>query len=188
MVMKKRAASKKAGKKTGKTALKRGRKEEVATAIEFGHSPIIITDGSASIQFGSPYKHKGNGHHTSTGIHLDRIEARANGAFAHNCHIFSSVPHRVEVVCLIGHVRTDITIEGANSGSSRPTINFDRDGHFKKDAVNFPLKPATNGQRFGNAAAKIISLRVINVSTGKSVHDCPLVPAGRFEYTIIDPH
>lgn len=189
MVTKKRAASKKAGKKAGKKALKSGRKVVVATPIEFGHSPIIITDGSASIQLGSPYKHQGNGHHTSTGIHLDRIEARANGVFDHNCHIFSSVRHRVEVVCLIGHVRTDINIEGANSqSSSLPTVDFDRGGHFKQDSANFPLKPATNGRRFGNAAARIISLRVINVSTGKSVHDCPLVPAGQFEYTIKDPH
>ena len=186
------ATRKSATKKAGVKANQRSRRTRT-TEGEVEHSPIIITDGSASVELSrTAYTHIGGGTHTSSGINLQRVEARRNPSSPapdHICHTFvGAAIHRVEVVCVVGAQRTDITVTGANTGANRsPIVQFDRGGHFNENA-GFPPKHPTRGRRFSNGNARIISLRVIRVSTGEIVHDCPFVTSGGFEYTICDGH
>lgn len=184
MATKKRAA--------GKTGNK-GRRTRTAAADDgVGHSPIIITDGSGSVEFSkTEYKHLGSGNHTSKGLHLDNVEARTNPNAPHPhhiCHEFQgSDLHQIEVACILSGKRSDITIEGRKSGSNRsPKIKFKRGTDYKE--TGFPPKHVGKGRRFGNKDAKIISFRIINLTTGQVLHDCPLVQSGGFEFTVNDGH
>lgn len=186
------ATKKRAAKKAGVKAGAKTRRAQAARADEVEHSPIIITDGSASVEFQRRgYTHVGSGSHPSLGRRLVRVEARRvpNGTIDHVCRTFTGTTrHRIVAHCMVGEVPSDIIIEGANQGalgSNSPEIDFRRDIHFR-ELANFPPKFGT-GVRFTNADARIVSFTVTNLSTGE-VHDCPLGKAGGFEYTIVDGH
>lgn len=176
-------------------------KEMLATvSTDFTHSPIIITDGSSSVQFASKEYPLQGGKHRSTNLHLDNVEVRTPvpptgikpPAPIHVCHTFTgSLLHRIKVVCQTGGNDRTVTIEGAKAGPSRsPTIEFDH-VEFKPDHAHFP-PTHTDSERFANANRRIVSLKIFSVDpqTGQEtqVHDCSLAGGGNVEYTINDLH
>jgi hypothetical protein len=151
----------------------------------FDHSPIIITDGSASVEFAEQdYPLSGNVH-ASKGFSLDSVIVRRNpnGPIIHTCATFTGTArHRIEAVCRVGGDSETITVEGAAAGgpSKSPTIEFSH----QEFAPNASFPPAHGGRRFVHANRRVIRLLITRISTGAVVHDCPLVPGGGVEYTI----
>jgi hypothetical protein len=193
MTTKKRRVSQKAGKKGSKKATKTV-SEEVFTAEDLTHSPIVITDGSGSVEFDRrEYVHLGSGNHLSLGLRLDKVEVRRipNGPVIHTCQTFTGTDvHRIVAHCMLGNLPTEITIVGASEASIAsvsPTLDFRRGNHFIEDSATFPHK-FPFGRRFGNRNIRITRFTITNLNTGQIVHDCPLTAGGGFEYTIIDAH
>lgn len=202
MATKKKAASK--GSEKDKT--KRTKKRTVADstrslrlADEDEHSPIIITDGSASIEFTeSEYPHQGNGHHTSKALLLRNVSASRSHPISPPiaagdprgstiCQSFTGTTRfRIEVTVRVDGTDETFTVMGRSAGSFKsPTIDFNL-GQFRKDHASFPPKFPQTGSRFVNPTASITSLRIFRGST--LVHDCPLASVNGIEYTINDPH
>ena len=187
-----------AGKKGAVASQKgggRARKTPATAPGDVTHSPIIITDGSASVEFDEEHYPLIGGVHQSGGLHLENVEARqpvpqsgTNPQPTHICHTFmGNALHKIVVLCRVGGNTETITIVGAKAGASRsPKIDFNHQ-EFMKDHAHFPPKNTSSG-RFVNANRRIISFRIIRVSTNTEVHNCPLVAAGNVEFTINDLH
>jgi len=197
MTTKKRSASNKARKKTIKKASKKAIKKatttraaEVFTAEDLVHSPIIITDGSLSVEFdGRFYMQTVIGHHMSLGLRLDNVEVTQGGG-GHRCREFNGTDiHRISVQAMIGNVPTEIVIVGAkvpSLGSFSPALDFARETHFIEDPGTFP-PGGRFGRRFGNRDARITRFTITNIRTGE-VHDCPFATRPGFRYIINDGH
>lgn len=208
MVTSKKAAGRKVARKQGRKGARGARKAvDVkekwrfnAADEEFEHSPIIITDGSASIEFDlGEYDHEGGGHHTSAGLRLNTVSANMEhplspadqagdppGGFI--CQSFSGLAQfRIEVTVKVGDDEETFIIRGRNTpllGS--PAVDFNI-GKFKKDHVNFPPK-YPSGTRFVNPDGNITRLRIFRGNSPNPVHDCPLAGKNGVQYTVSDPH
>jgi hypothetical protein len=204
------ATKKKAGKKGTKSSLrekkdKPGDKTLIpsawrfnATTEEAGHSPIIITDGSASIEFAdAEYDHEGGGHHTSTGLAMREISANKTHPISPEiqagdppggsiCHIFAGFARfTIEVTVRVNGMDKTFRIVGRRSGVfTSPTIDVDV-ATFEVNGA-FPPKFPQTGVRLVNPAANITRLRIFRGNV--LVHDCPLASQNGIEYTVSDPH
>jgi hypothetical protein len=159
---------------------------------EVTHTPIIITDGSASVEFdaGEYPAVAGTEKHASAGLFLESIEARnKHTQDYHVCHTLSpDEVCRVEVTCLQqGGPAKVMKIRGANSATGgSPEIEFEHG--------TFPRVPVPNNARrkHFNDNFSITRMEIFKVVSGmpdESVHICPLVPNdGKCEITINDPH
>lgn len=187
-----------AKKRRGKTDTKTNRWRFNPATDEAGHSPIIITDGSASIEFGSrEYDHEGGGHHTSAGLFLREVSANMNHPTSPViqagdppgstiCHVFTDFARfTVEVTVRVGGNDKTFLIVGRKSGLFKsPTIDFDITAF--REGADFPPKFPQTGIRLGNANANITRLRIFRGS--ELMHDCPLASRNGVEYTVSDPH
>ncbi len=185
-----KAGKKQAGKKQG-TKAKRSRPDPTEQ-----HSPIIITDGSASIQFGPrEYPDPASGTHIrrSRGLRLDRIRANRrhdNGEFL--CYQLGDDERVViEVTCEMDGVNDGrgCTVTGGNSRTGRfsPTIEFDH-GVYNE---TFPTIGLRRGRRRGNRRRDITSLKIFSVTGSgalEEVHDCDVVQERRFRISAHDLH
>lgn len=197
---KKAAGSKKAASKASATSRVFG----FFTADgEVTHSPIIITDGSASIQFDSrEYPDTGTDTHRSTGLLLREVLANKLHPVLNPpdslrdgdppgtavCHSFTDgAQYEVRVTCAVGGNEMNYIIRGSFLGASRsPTITFNHvtPPREYREGGNFPAS-RPGSRRFGNANRRITRLQIFR--DGTPIHDCPLVGAG-IEYTIVDAH
>jgi hypothetical protein len=204
------ATKKKAANKVTKSSLKEKKAKAAdktltpnlwrfdATTEEAGHSPIIITDGSASIEFGRrEYDHEGGGHHTSTGLFIREISANMTHPTSPEtaagdppggsiCHVFTDFARfTIEVTVRVNDMDKTFKIIGRKSGLFKsPTIDVDL-STFRENGGFPPTFPAT-GIRLSNATANITSLKIFRGST--LVHDCPLASQNGVKYVVSDPH
>ena len=183
-------AATKTTKKTGKKAGKKG-----GGSGEVSHSPIIITDGSASIEFAKDeYKTLVGSSHKSTDLLL--AEIRSNKKHANGlriCHTLSD-GETVEIVvtCKVGGSDPKtFTIRGGNflDGSGSPSITFDH------SVFNEPMTPmATTPEprvRLGKKNRDITKMEIFQVVGGNnaSVHVCDVVTTQKnFRINVKDPH
>jgi hypothetical protein len=176
--------------KDGAAAGKKARTQPVRMAkaeADFDHSPVIITDGSATVEFDlSDYKLNA-GVHVSNSFSLDKVVAKKshNGQPLHTCFTFLGADHyRIEAVCRVGGSGDQtIVVEGAAVGEPVRSMTVTFNHSVFRTNPNFP--PVEIGKtRFAHANRRVISLRITDISTGQVVHNCPLVPGGGVEYTI----
>lgn len=168
---------------------------------EADHSPIIITDGSASIEFALKglYKPQGNGNHTSTTLRLRDVTANHKHPASADtlkvgdppgsvfCRSFEGASRiRIEVTVRVDGQDEIFEIIGKATGSSKsPSVKFNI-AKFKEDSATFPVENPKSGRRFGTLDGNITSLKIF--SDGDLIHDCPLATQNGVEYTITDPH
>lgn len=163
------------------------------------HTPIIITDGSASIEFaenrylpedGNPNRRR------STDLHLMKVVANRNHTLAANPEsrgrsclpLVAGDLYEIEVTCtLLGQPAKNFLVSGGPTFS--PVIEFDHasGGEYRKDSNEFPSIEL--GQRFGNLLRGITRLQIFRIenATRVRVHDCALATPG-CEYKILDTH
>jgi hypothetical protein len=164
------------------------------------HTPIIITDGSASIEFtenlynpvpGNPNRRR------STGLHLMKISAHRN----HDSQVNPESIGRVCIRLVAGELyEMEFTCERAGRPPKNfivgggptisPVLEFEHgfEGEYQKNAIDFP--PIDLGQRFGNQHRNITRLQIFRIESDGSrvrIHDCGR--AGEdCEYRILDTH
>ena len=179
-------AATKTTKKTAKKAAKKGGDGGVS------HSPIIITDGSASIEFAEDeYPQVSATTHQSNQLRLTEIRSnKKHNNDSRICHTLSD-GETVEIVftCKVGGAdpKTFI-IRGGNfvNGSGSPSIAFD---HATFDQ---PMPPMGSGMRVrrGKGNREITSLEIFQVTGSGStlVHDCDVIAKKNFRISVKDPH
>src|SRR2546423_1905930 len=153
---------------------------------EVDHTPIIITDGSAAIEFAEVQHYRrviGTSIHRANDLRLAFVQPNMlhddGTAF---CHTLSA--------------NEDCVIEVMEQGNKGFTIHAFPDGHtveirfdhgvYKMSLTTSP--PKGNGHRFGNANRRIVGLRIFVNGNPNPDHDCELVSRPGIEYTILDPH
>jgi hypothetical protein len=165
------------------------------------HTPIIITDGSASIEFAehlySPDTAHGNpNRRISMGLHLVKVSANQNHTVANpesvgrSCFpLVAGELYEIEVTCVRAGAGPNRFVIGGGPTVS-PVIEFEHQNgqDYQKDPGAFP--PIQLGQRFGNASRNISRLQIFRIQnrTRVRVHDCQLAPRQGCEYTILDIH
>jgi len=176
---------------------KRSKKSAAANATGPGptdqHTPIIITDGSASIEFSSGEypKTTGSDIRQSKNLRLDRIVANKkhnNGMFT--CHQLAANERVViRVTCKINGTDDgkNFTITGGNStlAGNSPSIEFS-DGVYST-----PFPPIEQGKRVGNVNREITKLEIFRVNQAgnlESVHNCEVIAKKNFKIRVRDPH
>ena len=149
------------------------------------HTPIIITDGSASIEFGDPeYSPDGNefdGHHLSiTGV---RMWNRAHPNQGESSHFCAVTPpgrrHRVTVKCVGNGKEFVMTDMG---GSVR--VKFDQNEYG-------PVTPPPARRKFRNGGQKVTGVKIEDITDAQPrvIHECKSIPGnGACHVTIYDDH
>lgn len=181
-----KSAIKAATKTTKKTAKKAAKKGGGGGGVS--HSPIIITDGSASIEFAEDeYPPVSATTHQSNQLRLTEIRSnKKHNNGSRICHTLSD-GETVEIVftCKVGGAdpKTFI-IRGGNfvNGSGSPSIAFD---HATFDE---PMPPMGSGVRVrrGKGNREITRLEISSGST--LVHDCDVIAKKNFRINVKDPH
>jgi len=189
----KKAGAQKFGKAVAKKSAKKAAKNGGGPDGEVTHPPIIITDGSASIEFEDD-KYPLNGStttHQSKDLRLTEISSnQEHGNGARVCRTLQDKETVLIVVtCQVGGTSDPRTIEirGGNfiDGSASPSIKFD---HKAFDETFKPIKKG-NRRRVGKKNRNITSLEIFRVSDNKRVHDCDVVKKKKgFEITVNDDH
>ncbi len=163
------------------------------------HTPIIITDGSASIEFAQNLYQPVGGdpdRRRSTGLHLVKVSANRE-------HDRIANPESIGRVCF-ELVRGDLyEIEFICQRNGQPDRNFLVGGgptfspelkfehltgtEYQMNAATFPSIDL--GQRFGNLERNIARMRIFRIVNGNrvQVHDCGVVGNG-CEYRLLDVH
>jgi len=182
-------AIKAAPKTTKKTAKKAAKKGGGGGGVS--HSPIIITDGSASIEFAEDeYPPVSATTHKSNQLRLTEIRSnKKHNNGSRICHTLSD-GETVEIVftCKVGGADPKtFTIRGGNfvNGSGSPSIAFD---HATFDE---PMPPMGSGLRVrrGKGNREITSLQIFQVGGGGTpVHDCDVIAKKNFRISVKDPH
>jgi hypothetical protein len=164
------------------------------STLEVEHTPIIVTDGSATIEFsGSHYLPDDDdpkNTNTAHDLKLSFIEAHrthnstdAKGSTV--CYVFlPGEEYEIEVTCQrIGQGNKNFKVRGSVEGPP-VKINFDHDEY------KTPFTPIMKGNRVGHPARRPTKLEIFRDPDGKreSVHDCPLVSDTNCVYKVWDPH
>lgn len=163
------------------------------------HTPIIITDGSASLEFTeSAYiaDPETNVNTANDNLHLVNITSAREHTTGQNdkvCFAFQAGQHyEVEVKC-VGPMGgfNNFKVRGSLDAQPRPEIEFDR-GEYRMDPVVFPPHHPQTGRRFGSAGRRVQKVRIFRLVNGQRQqppeHDCPLVATAGNEWTIHDDH
>lgn len=156
---------------------------------EVDHPPIIITDGSAIIEFDAEEYPLpgGSDEHVSAGLSLGAISAINKDQVGHFC---PSLPLNVLtriVVTFQGAQTQQLIINGANSRSGgSPRIRFDH-------SVFPQVTSLTPGyQKYFGRDYRITRMEIFLIdAAGTPVlhHDCPFVNGGNcYQIKIVDPH
>ena len=161
------------------------------------HTPIIITDGSASLEFTPSAYTKdpdSNAHAANERLHLVSIVSdrpHTMGQADVTCFTFSgSDLYEIEIKCKAGGGFNDFTILGSFDPTISPVVNFD-EGEYKENIVFPPRWPPT-GHRFVSTSREITSFRVFRIVNGQRMqppeHDCKLVATPGNGWTVDDAH
>ncbi len=166
---------------------------------EVDHTPIIITDGSASIEFAErlyiPDAANPN-RRASTGLHLVKVSANQEHPPANpesvgrSCFpLVAGDLYEIEVTCVRDGAQPNRFVIGGGPTVS-PVIEFEHQNgqDYQKDQTRFP--PIQLGQRFGNPSRDISRLQIFRIESGRRVrvHDCRVAQRQGCEYTILDIH
>lgn len=163
------------------------------------HTPIIITDGSASIEFteslytpvsGNPNRRR------STGLHLVKVSAHRDHDRTRNpesvgrvCFpLVSGQLYEIEFTCeRTGQPTRNFVVGGGPTFSPELQFEHGSGGEYQKSSANFP--PIDLGQRFGNLDRNITRMQIFRVedSSRVLVHDCGRVE-NNCEYRLLDVH
>lgn len=149
---------------------------------EVEHTPIIITDGSAAIEFAEVqhYKHiLGTNINRADDLKLSSVQTNLphdDGSLF--CRRFSAGENCVIVATEQGN--KNFTITGSADG---PEVDIEFDHSVYKRGI---FTPKGNGHRFGNMNSKLVRFQIFVDSA--PVHDCELISREGIEYTINDPH
>ena len=162
------------------------------------HTPIIITDGSASIEFAEseyiPDTDNPN-RRRSQGLHLVKITANQPHpaenpeSLGRDCvELIAGKVYEVEITCARdGQAPNKFLVGGGPTVS--PVIQFDhRPGEeYRKDPNVF--RPIQLGQRYGNVLRNITRMQVFTVDGNRTlVHECRLAARDGIEYVFLDIH
>jgi len=161
------------------------------------HPPIIITDGSAAIEYteGNYQQVTGKNVHVAIEkLHLvDIVSDREHtvGKGDKTCHtLVDGEQCEIEIACEGGGGFNNFIIRGNFASSPPPELEFDR-GEYKMDTAVFPPRNK-DAQRFGSKGRRIRKLQIFKVVDGKrvepAVHDCPLVAVAGNGWTFHDDH
>lgn len=175
-------------KKASRTASKKAAKKGGPGGGGVSHTPIIITDGSTSVEFDEhEYPQPSSGStHQSKKLRLIRVVATRkhnNGSLV--CHeLAADETVSVKFTCEIGGstAGNDIVIRGGNfmDGSGSPSLTFDDQIYGKS------LTPIEQGKRVGNDNAKLVRLEIFRGST--RVHDCEVITTDNIQIRARDRH
>ena len=162
------------------------------------HTPIIITDGSASIEFAESEYIPDDGNpnrRTSRGLHLVKITANQQHtaenpeSLGRDClELIAGRVYEIEVTCTRdGQAPNTFLIGGGPTVS--PVIQFDhRAGEEYQQDPNV-FRPIQLGQRFGNVLRNISRMRIFTVNgTRTLVHECRLASRDGIEWILMDIH
>ncbi|HEX7317892.1 MAG TPA: hypothetical protein VF297_28570 [Pyrinomonadaceae bacterium] len=174
-------------------------REDIPTG-QVDHTPIIITDGSASIEFAEDLyiPNAGNpNRRVSKDLHLVKVVANQEHSRADNpesvgnsCFPFVAGDlYEIEVTCARDGTQPNSFVVGGGPTVS-PVIEFEHQTgqDYQKNKTTFP--PIQLGQRFGNVQRNISRLQIFRIEDGMRVrvHDCRLAPRQGCQYTILDIH
>jgi hypothetical protein len=163
------------------------------------HTPIIITDGSASIEFtehlyppvpGNPNRRR------STGLHLMKISANRNHdpqvnpeSLGRVCvRLVSGELYEIEFTCeRAGRPPKNFIVGGGPTFSPQLEFEHGLGGEYQKNTIDFP--PIDLGQRFGNQLRNITRMQIFKIvgSSREPIHDCGRA-GDDCEYRILDTH
>ena len=162
------------------------------------HTPIIITDGSASLEFAESEYLPDSSDSTlriSSGLHLVKVSAHRNHDRQVNpesqgriCFpLAGNEVYEIEFTCAReGRPVSNFIIGGGPAVS--PRIRFDHGaGKEYQRTADFPSIDL--GQRFGNLLRNIVRMQIFRIENGsrQPVHDCGVVENG-CEYRLLDIH
>jgi len=176
---KKKASKKIAGKKATKKPI-------------VAHTPIIVTDGSASIEFDErEYPASSATTHQSKGLRFIRVVANKKhdnkSLICHELALDEMI--LVKVTCQVGGSSDgkDFIIRGGNKmdGSGSPSFEFDH------SVYNQAFPSIEKGKRVGNKKREITRLEIFRISTSGGttpIHDCEVVGRKNFQIRMRDRH
>jgi hypothetical protein len=161
------------------------------------HTPIIITDGSASLEFTiASYDPdpESNVNTANEPLHLVSIVSdrpHTPGQQDRTCFNFTGTDmFEIEVKCKGGGGFNDFEIRGSFDPSIRPEVEVDR-GEYRENG-SFPPRHPPTGHRFVSTGRQITKLRIFRLINGHRqqppVHDCPLVATPGNGWTVHDDH
>jgi subtilisin family serine protease len=156
---------------------------------EVDHPPIIITDGSAIIEFDAEEYPLpgGSDEHVSAGLSLGAISAINKDQVGHFCPALPlNRPARI-VVTLQGPQALQLIINGANSrAGGSPRIRFDHSVFPQVTSLD-PEYQKYFGREYRITRMEIFLINAAGVP--ELHHDCPFVNQGNcYRITIVDPH
>jgi hypothetical protein len=166
---------------------------------EVTHTPIIITDGSASLEFteGSYIQDPDTNVNTANdNLHLVSMTSareHTTGQGDRTCFNFQAGQvYEIEVKCVgpLGGFN-NFEVRGSLDPQPPPEIEFDR-GEYRRDPQVFPPVHPQTGRRFGSLNRRVQKVRIFRLVNGQRVnppeHDCPLVSTPGNSWTIHDDH
>lgn len=162
------------------------------------HTPIIVTDGSASLEFAESEYSPDPRDPTlriSSGLHLVKVSAHRNHDRATNSEsqgricfpLVGNEVYEIEFTCAReGQPVSNFTIGGGPAVSPRIRFSHGSGKEYQRTA-DFPSIDL--GQRFGNLLRNIVRMQIFRIENGsrQQVHDCGLVENG-CEYRLLDIH
>jgi len=161
------------------------------------HTPIIITDGSASLEFSiasydpDPQSNVNTAHETLHLVSIISDRPHTPGQQDRTCFNFAGTDlFEIEVKCQGGGGFNDFEIRGSFDPSFRPEVEVDR-GEYRENPGFPPRNPGT-GHRFVSTGRRVTRFRIFRLVNGvrqqPPVHDCPLVTTPGNGWTIDDDH
>ena len=157
---------------------------------EVEHPPIVIVDGSVTIQFSSAEYTlmSGTNKYVSSGLSLKKVRSINKRQLGEYCPALpANVPTRIVLTCQSDAQTTEVIITGSNSASDgSPSIEFDP--HIFAQVTSLDPKY----QKYFNFDYKVRKMEIHTTDgTGAMVlhHDCPFAKDGNcYEITIDDGH
>jgi hypothetical protein len=161
------------------------------------HTPIIITDGSASLEFTESFYTKDPETNVNTaddGLHLVNMISstpHTPGGTDFECIAFQpGVIYEIEAKCKGGGGFNDFKVRGTVDAAPLPEVEFDR-GEYKEDPLFPPTHPST-GHRFITQNRQITKVRVFELVSGQRqqppLHDCSQAGTANNFWTVDDAH
>ena len=157
---------------------------------EVEHPPIVIVDGSVTIQFSSTdYSLMGGTNkYVSSEFSLKKVRSINKRQLGEYCPALPiNVPTRIVLTCQSDTQTTEIVITGSNSASGgSPSIEFDP----RIFAQVTSLDPKY--QKYFNFDYKVRKMEIFTINAAGAMvlhHDCPFAKDGNcYEITIDDGH
>jgi hypothetical protein len=158
-------------------------RDDIAQNLRSAHTPIIITDGSASIEFERvEYTELENGEFESTHLKLSQVQIIDQNPDPNERHVSicgpfdPAIPLKITVLC------AGRDFEVADQGGGRIRIKFHRG--------EYPEVGAAAGRRkFRQNSRRIMGMEIRNNTSGAVIHHCRIVPGnGHCQIKLVDSH